>query len=82
MVRGRWRQGQRDEACQGGSWPVAAGILLVLVMLTAGCAQVTSRFSPPPAAPTASGAQVTQAGLTLPAGYTVTVVAEGLQGPT
>ena len=65
-----------------GGWPVAAGILLTLILLTAGCAQVTSLFSPPPAAPTMSGEPVTQLGLTLPASYTVTVAVEGLQGPT
>ena len=58
---------------------VTAGVLLVIILLTAGCAQL---LSPPPAAPTVSGEPVTQVGLTLPTGYTVTVAAEGLQGPT
>lgn len=55
--------------------------LVGLSLLGAGCDLSSQRLAPPPT-PSQPGQSVEQLGLTLPAGYMVTVVAEGLAGPT
>lgn len=53
----------------------------LITLLLAGMLNGCGRAAVPPA-PTLAGATVQQAGLTLPAGYSATVVIEGLSGPT
>ncbi len=59
--------------CDGGSFLATLGLLLLAALVVSGCARLPA--TPPPLAPR-------PAELTLPAGFTAELVADGLNGPT